>query len=228
MINPWPTLSSASPFALESDRSTINAFNARYAHAPDYKIQTHLLPEPFFGNVSAPVYVLGLNPGYSPLGEAWHQRPEVVNAIRQQHAHACGKYAHYYFDPGLGDSPGTSWWRSKCRWLIDDCGIVAVAQKMFCVELFTYHSRKYRPIPRAIVPNGNLESAQYTAFLVRNAIHDGKLIVAMRAARRWTALVPELATHASFLRLNSPQNVSISPNNLDRYASVVSAIRQNA
>ena len=45
MDNPWPELRVESPWVLHSDRSTIDAFNARYADEPDFIVRPQLLPD---------------------------------------------------------------------------------------------------------------------------------------------------------------------------------------
>ena len=225
MNNPWRKLRDSAPFVLESDREQVDAFNARNIGSPDLLIQTQLLPEPFFGNTDALVYALCLNPGYSTSDDSWHKNIEFTNAIRQSHAHERHDRPHYYLDPRFAESPGARWWHRKCRWLIDDCGVDTLSHNLFCVELFPYHSRKYKRIPRSLSPNGLLASSLYTAHLVANAIRDGKLIIQMRSAKQWASLVPQLISYDRVLRLSSPQNVALSPNNLDRYSEVASAIQ---
>ncbi|WP_145357498.1 hypothetical protein [Alienimonas californiensis] len=226
MDNPWLKLRDAEPFLLDGEREQIGRFNALNAGSPDLQVQTQLLPEPFFGDPDAAVYALCLNPGYSPGDDSWHRNVGFVNAIRQSHAHERRDRPHYYLDPGFADSPGARWWRRKCRWLIDDCGIEALSRNLFCVELFPYHSRKYKPLPRTLSPNGLPESSDYAAHLVADAIRGGKLIVQMRSATRWSSLVPQLRSHERVCRLANPRNVALSPRNLDRYSEVVAAIRR--
>ena len=63
MNNPWLQFPTDIPRLLASDQPAIDAFNAHYIDAPEFTIQSQLLPEPFIGDPQAPVYVLGLNPG---------------------------------------------------------------------------------------------------------------------------------------------------------------------
>jgi hypothetical protein len=164
MNNPWEQLPKISPFVLDMDRDAIDCFNDKYSDSPDFLIRTGLLPEPFFGNVDAPVYALCLNPGYSPDDDAWHLNTDFINAIRKSHIHGCIEHPHYYLNPAFTDAPGSRWWRRKCRWLIDDCGISELSRNLFCVELFPYHSRRYKPLPRSLSSNGFPESIRYTAI----------------------------------------------------------------
>lgn len=228
MKNPWHDLPDTTPLVIECDRPAVEAFNAKHVDAPSLSLQTHLLPEPFFGNVASSVYVLGLNPGYSLSDDNWHRNEHFVDAIRRNLVHSVLEHPHYYLDPRFAESPGARWWRQKCRWLIDDCGVAALSRNLFCAELFPYHSTRYKPLPKSISLNGLVDSSEYTASLVRQAIDDGKLVVAMRSVKLWCRLVPELASYDRLLRLNSPQNVSLSPRNLPHYNDVTTALTADA
>ncbi|MGB7345340.1 MAG: hypothetical protein WBD20_14085 [Pirellulaceae bacterium] len=229
MKNPWLQLPTDSPFVLSEDRRVIEQFNLLVADNRQLRIQDHLLPEPYFGNPDASLVVLGLNPGYTPQeDDVWHANVEFVKAIRQSHAHEEQDYPHYYLNPRFKDAPGSRWWRRKCRWLIDDCGIDKVANGMICVELFAYHSTKYKPFPKSLSDSRFVRSANYSAHLVREAISQGKRIVAMRAFKGWCALVPELLGYDHLVRLNSAQNVSMSPKNLPSYDEIATELCRNS
>ncbi len=204
----------------------IQAFNSQNLDRPDYVIRTDLLPEPFFGNVDAPVYVLILNPGYSAEDDPWHAREDFTSAIRSAWNHRPLEFPLYYLDPRFSDSPGAKWFAKKTRQLVIDCGLHAVANRLFFAELFPYHSTRYRPIPKKISASGLVPSFAYTAFLVKRAIEQKKLIVIMRAGKAWAAQVPELAGYDRVIRLNSSQNVSLSPGNMNRYSELRDLLRE--
>jgi hypothetical protein len=226
MINPWCELAYTKPFVLPQDMSMIQAFNAENLDRPDYVIRTDLLPEPFFGNVDAPVYVLILNPGYSADDDPWHAREDFTSAIRSAWNHSPLEFPLYYLDPRFADSPGAKWFAKKTRHLVADCGFYAVANRLFFAELFPYHSTRYRPIPKKISASGLVPSFTYTAFLVKRAIEQKKLIVIMRAGKAWATQVPELTGYDRVIQLNSSQNVSLSPGNMKRYAELRDLIRE--
>ena len=221
MKNPWPQLPANAPRVLPEDCSIVEAFNARYADDPDFAIQPQLLPEPFIGDPNARVCLLGLNPGYSPADDTWHADPLYRDAIIDNLSHRPAAFPFYFFDPRLREAPGSVWWRQRSRWLVDDAGIETVARNMFCVELFPYHSRHYKPIPKALSPNGLVPSSTYAIHLVRRAIRTKRPIVAMRRFRDWCAQIPELEAYDKLFRLKNTQSVWLSPGNIEEYDQLV-------
>jgi len=75
-----------------------------------------------------------------------------------------------------------------------------------------------------ISANGVVPSTDYSVDLIRKAMKENKQIIAMRAYKHWIELIPELKNHPELYRLNSPQNVALSPNNLSGYDDIVSAL----
>jgi len=229
MVNPWSQLPTDAPHVLRQDLPIVEEFNQQYAHNSDIKIQSHLLPEPFIGDPSAHVYLLNLNPGYSPEDDDWHRNRAYRNAIIENLGHKTAEYPFYFLDPRLEDAPGSAWWKRRSRWWIRDVGTEILARNLFCAELFPYHSRRYRPVPKRISPDGLVPSSAYVANLVREAIRDRDhqpMIVAMRAPRRWCELIPELGDYSKLFRISNPQNVSLSPNNLKGYDQLVAELRK--
>ena len=236
MENLWPQLPTDAPHVLASDRSIIETFNARYADKHEsacrissctgcFTVQTQLLPEPFIGDPSARVYVLNLNPGYSLEDDDWHAEPNYRTAIIDNLSHRTAAFPFYFLDPCLKDAPGSAWWTRRSRWWIRDVGLETLARNLFCVELFPYHSRRYRRVPKAMSPDGLVPSSGYAAHLVREAMRTHRPIVAMRAFRAWCELIPELVDYGKVFRIGNPQNVSLSPNNLEGYSRLVCELR---
>ena len=213
---------------MADDSHIIARFNAHLETASPFTVQTQVLPEPFIGDPTSLVYVLALNPGYSASDDEWHARDNYSTAILANLHHESSNYPFYFYDPRFSESPGARWWRRKTRWLIDDLGCETLSQNIFCVQLFPYHSTRYRRIPNQISPNGLVPSSEYSIDLVRNAIRDGKTIIAMRAFRQWCKEIPELSSYPQCYRTNSAQNVSLSPNNLASYRAIVEILRDAA
>jgi hypothetical protein len=79
-------------------------------------------------------------------------------------------------------------------------------KSFFCVELFPYHSRKFK------WSGGLLPSQQFTLELVRRAVAEGKRFIIMRQRKTWLKHVRGLGKAST--SLSSPQNVAISRKNL--------------
>lgn len=226
MKNPWPGLPTGAPYVLAEDRSIIERFNARYADNPKFTIQTQLLPEPFIGDPDARVYLLNLNPGYDPEeDDAWHANVDYRCAIVDNLSHRPAAFPFYFLDAALKKAPGSKWWRQRLRSLIHDIGIATLSRSLFCVELFPYHSQRYKAVPKALSSNGLAPSSAYAVDLVRRAIQANRTIVVMRSFRQWRAMIPELKTYSNLFRLRNPQTPWLSPNNLGEYDQFLLALR---
>lgn len=225
MINPWTELPNETPYVLASDLASTEAFNKKCSDSPQFILQTQILPEPFVGNKESPVYVLNLNPGYDTQDDHWHSKPDFHLALRNNLAHKEAEYPFYFLDPAFQDSPGSRWWNAKCKWLINEFGGPFISRNVFCVELFPYHSKNYKPMPTAISKNALVPSSDYSAYLVKQAILDNKAIIVTRAFSAWCRQVPELAHYKNLFRIRNPQNVTLSPGNIDEYQKIVSILK---
>src|SRR5580704_4872651 len=115
-LNPWLALPSRSPYVLQCDSSAIAAYNVR---APEiYRLQLDVLPEPFVGITTAPVVLLGLNPGFNNQDPEVHERPEFQALVRDNYNQIPSNFPFYLLDPTF-DSPGRRWWESKLRCLLE-------------------------------------------------------------------------------------------------------------
>jgi len=206
MNNPWLKLPDKAPFLLNSDKGQILAFNERVK--PIVRIQHHVYPEPYIGNPGAPVFLLNLNPGYADEDIEYYQTKFVFQMWQKNLFHEPMEYPFYIlhpeFDQQLG---GTKWWRQKLREMIEICGVKKVANNLCCVEYFPYHSIKYKPLKTI------LDSQKYNFEMVRKAISNQAIIVAMRSEKNWVSAIPELESYRNLYRLNSKQNVAVSRNN---------------
>ncbi len=224
MINPWRRLPYEAPYVLPSDRGIIDDYNSIYIDKPDVVIQTQLAPEPFVGTPNGVVYTLGLNPGYSPEDDRWHREPRFMEAIQRNLAHQESEYPFYLIDPLHSESPGYRWWTKRLRRLIEDVGQQLLANRLFCVELFPYHSHRYKPVPKSISETRNVPSSAYARDLVQTAIRDEKPVIVMRALKRWIRLVPELTNYPHLHQLRNPRGVYLSPKNLNGYEAICSRL----
>jgi hypothetical protein len=71
--NPWKRISNQPPFVLEEDRPYIEAFNSKYGHKPNKRINLYHTPEPRLGPVTAQVVLLLNNPSYRENEPDGHQ-----------------------------------------------------------------------------------------------------------------------------------------------------------
>jgi hypothetical protein len=205
MRNPWRHLPSKPPFVLPVDRPYVDVFN-RDAKK-EYRIERDLLPEPFNGNIDAPVVVLLLNPGVDRGDFAVNAdrdfRKLVVGSLRNP-----SRSRGHWFIGDDGDAPGAKWWRRATGRLAERVGYARLARGVLTVEYFPYHSVKYSH------SSLRLPSQEYTFSLVRRAIQRRAVIVIARGARQWFGAVPQLADHKPLFRLRSWQSTFISPRNL--------------
>lgn len=215
-FNPWPAVPSKPPYVLECDAVAIRAYNAKAREM--YRLQLDSMPEPFVGNTTAPVVLLGLNPGFDDIGPGVHAIPEFQALLRNNYCHGKSAFPFYFLDPRI-ESPGREWWEKKLKPLLAMFSRKKLAQSILCVEYFPYPSRNFAHA-RLEVP-----SQEFGFGLVRSAIARGGVVVIMRARALWIKRVPELESYSRAFTLNSPQNVVLSPRNCSGFDVVVSAIR---
>jgi hypothetical protein len=213
MGNPWEKLPKERDFVLESDKELILAFNEKVKNE-DHKIHLELLPEPYLGNPDAEIILLNLNPGFSTDDLNLHRHNDYfVSATMANLLHIEQEYPFYFLDPEIVKARGRDqrgrdrWWNRILGDLIGHYGAAAVANHVFCIEFFPYHSKKYKAL-RDVVP-----SQHYSFSLVRKAIQRGALIVLMRSKSKWLKAVPELADY-EYYELSSVQSAYVTRNNL--------------
>ena len=215
-VNPWLAVPPQPPYVLPCDRDAIDEYNAEARET--YKIRLDVLPEPFVGIATAPVVLLGLNPGFDDQDPEVHARPQFQALLRNNYSQGSSAFPFYFLDPTF-ESPGRQWWERKLRWLLEKFEPKELARSILCVEYFSYHSSRFRHASL------ELPSQEYGFGLVRSAIARGAVVVIMRGSERWIERVPELEGHSRAFKLNNPQNVVVSPGNCAGFDVVVSAIR---
>lgn len=215
MKNPWLNLPEKPPYVLEGDNPNIWLFNNKKPK-PEHFIHLCALPEPYLGNPNAPVVILNLNPGHSPIDAEIHAQPHFAKASRDNLLHFRESYPLYLLDPEL-PSPGQTWWSSRLRELIDTVGLEKVAHNVFVAEYFPYHSSSYAH-HRLHVPSQN-----YTFFLVRKAIQRNALIIFFRSVRPWRLAVPELNGYSRLAVVGNVQKPYLSRGNLPNHFSEIVA-----
>ncbi len=211
MKNPWADLPIESPFVLDCDKEIVCAFNK--LRSEKVKFQLKYLPEPFLGDPNASIVLLSLNPGFAGKGDSLHLTSETFKQkSRQNLLHTKAEYPIYLLDPEFRKSGGHQYWYRKLRSLIEDFSLKCVAEKIFVIEYYGYHSEKCGF-------GGEMASQGYSFHLVKEAIKRGAIIVVVRHNRKWMQKIPELETYPHKYTLNSPQAGNISrmncPNGYD-------------
>jgi hypothetical protein len=219
MQNPWILLPETAPFVLAQDVPTIEAYNRNPRRKDIHKIHLEeALPEPYAGNLEAPVILLCGNPGLSAHNQAaLLHNTAYVSASRANRLHEGMRYPFYYLDPQFAGTPGYDWWNKKLRPLLEHCGRDAVARNLCVVEYFPYHSIKFGRPP--CVP-----SQAYSWHLVREGLARRALVVYMRNVRLWQDAVPELAGYEHACIVRSPQNPALSHTNCREWFPDICAV----
>ena len=213
--NPWLSIPGSHPYVLEEDAPYILEFNRRAKERE--RIDTHLLPEPFFGRRDAPVVVLLLNPGLGANDRRHHKNRQFTDLLLSD-IHSPTPANHFHLtDPTEG--PGHRWWNRACKELSQDLGPDVVARNLLSVEFSPYHSQAFAHA------HLRLPSQQYGFELVRQAIARKAFIVCMRGLRIWTGAVPELGTYKRLLTPKSNRTAALSAGNLPQYEQVREALR---
>lgn len=181
-----------------------------------------VLPEPFIGNITAPVVLLNLNPGFDTGNIEEHARSGFQALIRSNYSQECAAFPFYYLDPRF-ETAGRQWWEKKLRYLLAS-GMFQreqLAERFLLIEYFPYHSRRFAH--RSL----ELQSQEFGFGLARSAIAREAVVVVMRAVERWRERIPELRNYSRAFALRSPQNVVLSPGNCPPggFDLLVSAIR---
>ena len=203
--NPWVELPTEAPFVLSCDRPFIDLYN-KITKAKSFHVHTSLLPEPFHGNLGAPVVVLLLNPGVGTQEEKLHKNAAFAQALRNSITQAISVEHFHLVDESNG--PGHVWWKKACKALLH---VESLPSRLLSVEFSPYHSRSFG--------HGHLRlpSQEYSFQLVKQAMQRGALIVCMRGQSFWFGAIPELATYDRLLKLKNPRSASLSPGNVDGF-----------
>lgn len=202
--NPWLGLPEEAPFVLPQDQRAVERFNSRAKD--EHRVIVDLLPEPHIGTLDAPVVLLNLNPGFSQEDYEVHARAEFKAALLRTVRGEPSPFPFYYMDPDQ-EGAGHRWWQQRLRPLIEATSIEAVANRVLCVELFPYHSKQFAH------SKISLPSRRFALELVRSAMSRRALIVILRGYQYWSVEIRDLGAYRRVLRLNSPQNVTISRGN---------------
>jgi hypothetical protein len=207
--NPWYELSLAAPFILNADRTLVEQHNQR-CKSNDHLIVSDILPEPFIGSPRAPIWLLNLNPGFHPEDR---NVSDAHKSLQRLNLELAGD--RFWYLRSDGTSPGHRWWQKYLGGLVKSNGREWCEVNLFCVELFPYHSVRYKRGPL-------LPSQAFTRKVVEWGCAAQKRFIVMRQLKGWIELVPALAG-AKMSQLKNKQNVWITPNNMTHPEIISSA-----
>ncbi len=199
MQHPWLDLPSEPPLVARADAESF--LRLRGLLRDKYELKLGLLPQPWTGNpTTAEVFMLTLNPGFSPddyieLRNADYAEQWRLALSFQTRTSFC------FLDPAFENTGGYRSWARRLRELIAIAGQENVARKVMCIEHSPYKSVSYKPL-------GVTLPSQHCAFgLLREAMRLRKQVVIMRSERVWLESVPELRSYP-YIRLSNHQNPS--------------------
>jgi hypothetical protein len=215
MDNPWKSLPNEAPFILPSDKSQIDAFNRRYSRNDHRTIRLDIRPEPYIGDINAPIVLLYLNPGYTADDQHLNAHDDGRDLWRGNVHQEPIPYPFYMLDPRVNWAPGARWWRRTLNKLICVSDLETVSKKVLCIEYFPYHSKGDPGFP------GTVPSQLYGFHLVESAIDRGAVILATRACRAWREQVPRLNGYRNGFDTRNPQQAIIGPGNYSEGFSIV-------
>lgn len=166
----------------------------------DARLHLGLLPVPYTGDlVGAKIYILMLNPGFSPAdyyaeSHSAEFREAMIGNIRQDRV---GEYPFLYLDPRFAWHPGFTYWHSRLQWLVSDltsrdgvayhAALAKLARSICAIELVPYHSATFGLSERVIQ---KLESVWLAKDFVRESVvpraQAGEVaLVVTRSASLW-------------------------------------------
>jgi hypothetical protein len=192
--------------------------------------QLQCLPLPYVGRLDAPVVVLNLNPGYTPLtaenptfsDDWWDEQSAMKEAYRRNLAQEPSEYPMFFLDPALAQSPGGRYWNVALAEFLAKCGRLSVAKNLLVIESLPYHSNGYSAGPTGL----KLPSLAFTHHQSREAMNRNATIVMWRHRRGFESKVPELISYP-YVSVRPPRGPYLSRNVAD-FNRVAEALKNRA
>jgi hypothetical protein len=122
--------------------------------------------------------------------------------------HKSTDFPFYPLSPDFDDTGVANWWRPRLRELRAESGLscAELAQKIFVIEWFPYHSKKSALPTRSPL----CWSQEYSFALATRMKQEGRTVLRMRSRKHWAASNPELD---SIDCLKNPQSGYVTRNN---------------
>ena len=217
MINPWlnfdfEAAEKARKYVHALDEVAVSSYNQKTKNEK-HRLQTHMLPEPWVGNLDAPVVVLQANPraSDSEVNPDWQPHQLQLEAARKTLYQEDMDFPLYWLDPRLSETEGAKWSQGNLKWLINEASFEQVANRILLIETHAYHSKNFDP------KVNNLKSQEFTKYLLRESIKRNSLIIVLRQKNYWYSQVPELEEYVKTGEVFGVRNVQrafLSPGNL--------------
>ena len=208
MINPWSNFEKSDSMVHPDDRTIFEHHNQH--SKPEHQFLAHLAPEPWIGNVEAPIVVLLANPGATSLDVKREEQPKALEIISKSISNLRQEpmdYPHFFFNPNLSETAGQSWYLKAFKTLLQDFDSKHIAKNVLTCEMAPYHSKNWKK------PSNDFPTQKYTNHLVRKAIQRNSIILMHRARKLWREMVPELEKYPLKYVPSSWQSAAISPGN---------------
>jgi hypothetical protein len=235
MDNPWlqcfPEVKKYDRYSLQEERKILDEFNflekvrkekltqkgIPQTEIRDYEIRDNIYPFAFSCNIkTAKIIILATNPGYDKKedanGDYKYDTPRGKNLIEK----AIRTLRHEY---PIENHQFDGYWEdrwSKVVIEIGDEGMLKVNRDVALVQMFPYHSTKFKEIPKKLLKKDWLPSQEYTFSILRERVLSSNqpLIICTRSEKLWKKAVPEFNNYPNFIATNNPLSTYITPNNL--------------
>ena len=219
MTNPWKEIEKKK-YVLSTDINRVIEFNNNEPDSSIYKIQEDLIPDPFFGNKDAKVVLLMLNPGFGGKEDKDYEQNNFEEVLLNNLKHSNTKKHFFSLDKAFEGTDAHNYWKPMVKELNKHFDNDFLSEQLFCINLFPYHSGKYKKIK-----GGLLESQKYALYLLNKKIKEkDSLIISMRAYTKWSnayskeykgeKTFDDLVKERKILRVSSYGNPTLSYNNL--------------
>jgi len=183
-------------------------------------------PEPFIGNKDAPIYVLLANPWRfaeedekEELSYSVEQKKLIENNL--SHKTLKKNRSFYYLDVLFNpDESDWNWWYRFFKYLIEieEIDTNVIWENFFSLEIYGYHSYWFDyKLLRDKQNDVELPSLEYTLFLLKEAMDEGKIILLGRSRQNWFDLCPELESYNNCFFISVNRNMEIRNTTLSPY-----------
>ena len=208
MKNPWLDFEISDHMVHPLDRDSVDSHNK--IAKPEYKFLTHLAPEPWIGNINAPLVVLLANPGATKSdmqGKPQRGVDEINQLSIANLKHEITDYPHFFFNPKLANTDGYKWYERRFGHLIRETSAENVSKKVMTCEMVPYHSFSWKK-PKAMPP-----TQEFTFSIINDAIDREAIILIGRGKTDWMKYLPKLRNYKRYFQPASPQCAYLSPKN---------------